>query len=388
MKYSYLVLGGAGRQGAAIAYDLLCHGQAKKVEIADKVGKQAQDCAQKLNFLSQNPVADGFGIDVIKQDLDFIIESADVVISALPFVFNEDIAKIAARVGTHYCDLGGNTKITQKILQLHDTAKEKNVSLLPDCGLAPGLSNVLASKAIAEFDSDISVHIRCGGLPQIPRPPLNYKLVFNFDGLINEYSGNTDIIRNGKIESISALEELESVEIEGKGQFEAFITTGGTSTATESFLSKVQNFDYKTLRYPGHRDCMKAYEALGLFKQEPIKVGDSEIPARQLFQQLINPSIDHPSDRDFIVLTAKASGKKAGEDNFSHYQAILLEEATSTDGFTSMEKTTGFPTGAIAYMQAQGKIPEGSIPIEQSVPIQEFFQELEKRGIIFKETHQ
>jgi lysine 6-dehydrogenase len=217
--------------------------------------------------------------------------------------------------------------------QLDKEASFRGVSPLPDCGLAPGLSNLLSAYAIEQLPQTTAVRVRCGGLPKMPKPPLHYKLVFSFDGFINEYSGHAVVLRNGKIAHVPALTELETVDILGLAPLEAVTTSGGTSTAPYTFLGRIQEFDYKTLRYPGHFSMFQSYVTEGWF--HPSR--------RQAFCEMIRPMIDFPDDLDQVILlieTTNPSGQK--------YRALLIDDSHSDDSpFTAMEGTTAFPSAAI-----------------------------------------
>ncbi len=379
MGYNYSVLGG-GRQGAAIVYDLSLHGEAQSIAVLDSDLRRAEEVAQRTNLLTNRDVVSARVCDANeKAKIRSAVEGSDVVISALPYFLNLNAAMTSMEEQAHFCDLGGNTNVVLEELKLDSFAKDSGVSLLPDCGLAPGLSNLLAAHAITHFDRTDEIKIRCGGIPRIPRPPFFYKLVFSLEGLMNEYSGEAIVLRNGKIAHIPTLTELEEVDVPSFGKMEAMVTSGGTSTAPISFEGKVRNFDYKSLRHPGHWKAMKAFSDLGLFGTEPIEVDGSKVIPRKLMIDLFRPLIDYPADHDAVILLVDAKGEKDGEAKT--YRALLIDEGDPKGYFSAMERTTGFPTAAIAYLQASGKISPGAVPIEQSIPLDLFLAELKKRGL-------
>src|SRR5438477_7045379 len=203
-----LVLG-AGLQGSACAYDLLQHKDVDEVRLADtRVG-------QLPAFLA--PMS---GTRLIPTRLDVrdhnavlsLMKEADAVMSALPYYFNYDMAVCAVDAGVHFCDLGGNTEIVFQQKTLNDRARSEGVSVIPDCGLAPGMVNILAEHGIRQLDSVDAVRIYVGGLPQNPEPPLNYQIVYSLEGVLDYYTTLSWVLRGGKRTRVKALSEREPVE--------------------------------------------------------------------------------------------------------------------------------------------------------------------------------
>jgi lysine 6-dehydrogenase len=250
MPYHYTILG-AGRQGVALAYDLALNGEAGTIVLADADQKVALNAAGRLSRLLPDAKVNWRAKPCDVSDagaVSHVIPGSDVVLSAVPYRFNVELTRLAIEAGASFCDLGGNTDVVRGSLAQHEAAAAAGVSVVPDCGLAPGLGNILAAYAIEQLTrdgcTDIDVHVRCGGLPETPTGPLQYKLVFNFDGLINEYSGDGEFLREGKPLNVPTLTEEESLSIDiptgfdanGRPtgwqprQFEAAVTSGGTST--------------------------------------------------------------------------------------------------------------------------------------------------------------
>lgn len=379
MNFRYVVLG-AGRQGLAIAYDLAKYCQAKNVTVADFDAKVASGGAKKVNSLLKAKMVRPQMADAAEpRGLKKLFREADCVVSAVPYHFNFGVAKAAVEAGCHFCDLGGNTGVVLKELSLDSKAKKAGVSLVPDTGLMPGMGNTLAVQAIKKLDQPREVHIRCGGLPQKPRPPLNYKLVFSVEGLINEYFGTAYIIRNGKAASIPTFSELEQLEFpKPVGKCEAFVTSGGTSTCPWTLEGMVKEYDYKTVRYPGHYEKIRTLLELGFFDQEPIPTQGGSVVPRQLSHALITRKIDFPKDKDLIVLRVTALGKKNGKETKVVYDLIDFHDDRT--GFSAMERTTGFPAAIVAHHLAQGKAPKGAVPLELAIDSGSFIDDFRKRG--------
>src|SRR5437762_7547506 len=231
-----LVLG-AGLQGSACAYDLLQNKDVSEVRLADiRIGDLPAFLAPYSGHrLIPTPV------DV--RDTDAVLglmSDSDAVMSALPYYLNYDMAVCAVDAGVHFCDLGGNTEIVFKQKTLHERAKEEEVSVIPDCGLAPGMVNILAEHGIRQLDSVDAVRIYVGGLPQKPEPPLNYQIVYSIEGVLDYYTTLSWVVRKGKQTQVKALSEIEPVKFgDGIGELEAFHTAGGLSTMAFRYEGKI-----------------------------------------------------------------------------------------------------------------------------------------------------
>src|SRR5690606_3455842 len=204
-----LVLG-AGLQGSACAYDLLRNDAVERVVLADLNVDRLPPFLEKDRG---SPRLELLRLDA--RDEDAVLAAmgrADACMNALPYYFNLPMAKLAVRAGIHYADLGGNTGIVFQQLELDEQARERGVSVIPDCGLAPGMVNILAAAGIAELDRADTVKIRVGGLPQDPKPPLNYQIVYSLEGVLDYYTTASWVLRDGEPRQVEALTEIESVE--------------------------------------------------------------------------------------------------------------------------------------------------------------------------------
>src|SRR4249920_605311 len=222
-----LVLG-AGLQGCAAAYDLLQVPSVTRVTLADLNPGRLPKFLQKDWGGRLKPLT----LDV--KDPKAVAEAMagqQAVLSALPYYFNGPMATAAVEAGAYFCDLGGNTEIVLQQKKLDKAAKAKGLSIIPDCGLAPGMVNILAAEGIRRLDRAQSVRIYVGGLPQQPEPPLNYMIVYSLEGALDYYTTPSWILRGGKPAQVDALSELETVEFPSPvGPLEAFHTAGGIST--------------------------------------------------------------------------------------------------------------------------------------------------------------
>ncbi len=371
----YIVLG-SGMMGSAIGFDLATHNPNDEIILCD------------INLANAKNTAKNIGSNVTPLRLDVndhkelvrVFSGSNVVISAVSYSVNYQVTKAALQAGVHMCDLGGNDEVVQKQLSLNDDAVAKGVAIIPNTGLAPGLINILAIHATKEFDALESIHLRVGGLPQVPRPPLYYQIAFSVEGLINEYVEHAEIIRDGKLLHIDPLSGLEDIQFpEPFGTLEAFNTSGGLSTLTHMLEGKVQHLDYKTIRYKGHCEKMKTLLDLGFATSEPMMVGGSVKTNREFFTDLLRKKLDS-GDKDVVLGRATITGKLQGTEKALVYE--FVDYYDDERQITAMMRTTAFPTSIIAQMLARGTIgARGVMPPEVCIPGDELIKELALRNV-------
>lgn len=371
-----LVLG-AGRMGFGAAYDLAHNSEVESIVVADLNLDQAKSVVEKVGSSRVAPAK----VDASNyRKAVKAMRGYDAVISCVVYHFNEALARAAIEAGTNFCDLGGNNEVVKAELALHEKAEAAGINIVPDCGLAPGMASVLVAHGAHRFDELQTVHIRVGGLPQDPKPPLNYQIVFSLEGLINEYVEPARVIRGGKIIEVESMTELERLEFpQPFGWMEAFQTSGGTSTLPETFSGKVQDLDYKTIRYPGHCEKFKLLIDLGLASSDPIEVDGKRVSPRHVLGEALLKSL--PADEpDVVLVRIGFRGKIEGENRTLRYDIIdYSDEAT---GLSAMMRTTAFPASIIAQMMARGDLErKGAIPQELCVPTDLFVRELNRRNI-------
>ncbi|MCK4279830.1 MAG: saccharopine dehydrogenase NADP-binding domain-containing protein, partial [Candidatus Thorarchaeota archaeon] len=365
-----LVLG-SGLMGRGAAFDLARNDAVKEVIVADRDLKRAESLAKEMG-----PKVVAETVDAAdRNQLKALFAKVDTVTSEVSYKLNLLHTEVAIATGTHMCDLGGNLKVVEKQLKLHDKAKAAGVTVIPDCGLAPGLANVLARAGIDYLTRPESVKIRVGGLQQEPRPPLNYSLIFAVEGLINEYIEPCMVLRDGKIAFEEPLIGFEQVEFpEPYGILEAFNTSGGSSTLPLTYEGKVANLDYKTLRYPGHGHKMWCLMKLGLMDSKEQDFGGVKVAPRAVLEKLLEQNLP-PTGSDVTLLRVTVEGWKGTESRKIEYEIVdLFDDKT---GLTSMMRTTSFTASTAATMMADGTISErGVLPPEKAIPPEPFIEEM------------
>jgi lysine 6-dehydrogenase len=361
--------------GLGVVHDLAKQPDVDEVTVADMAADRAQHVAAMVNG-NVTPRE----IDVSRhEDVVALMRGHDSAISCVNYWLNERLARAALEAGTNFCDLGGNNDVVDAELALDAEARNRGVNVIPDCGLAPGMVAVLVAHGAAKFDKLDEIHIRVGGLPQNPQPPLDYQLVFSVEGLINEYIERARVIRDGVITMVDSMTEVEELEFPAPfGMMEVFQTSGGTSTLPETFLGRVRELDYKTIRYPGHCAKFKTMIDLGLCSSEKITVDGASVSPRRVLGELLVENL--PADEPDVVLVRV---EFAGEGRRLRYD--IIDRYDETTGLSAMMRTTAFPASIVALMMARGQTTQkGALPQERCIPPELFMQELAKREIVVK----
>ncbi len=356
--------------GKAIAYDLKKFRSNDKIIIADRDPEAGHEL---LDWLDSDGKANATFEIVDAKDpasVKKLTDRADAAIVAMHYDLNLDLMKSAIASGCHFCDLGGNDRVVEEQLALDNEARNADILALPDCGLAPGMANVLATHAVSGMSEMDKLFIRVGGLPQNPRPPLNYQLFFSVGGLINEYREPCTVIEGGVLKEVPGMTGIESLHFERLGNLEAFHTSGGALWLPRIFEGKIRELNYKTIRYPGH---------IELF-QKMYDMSDEARPATEarIIEELSGV------DRDLVLVRVVAEGVKDGKKIRRTFETV--DEFDDSTGLTAMMRTTSFPTAIIAGMVVDGQIPERGVRTpEMCVPGDILLSEMKKRNIEFDE---
>ena len=375
-----LVLG-AGLQGSACAYDLLQNPDVKEVRLADLHTEHlepflAPHSGKRLIFTP---------LDVRDREAVLaLMRQSDAAMSAIPYYFNYELAALAVEAGVHFADLGGNTEIVFKQKTLDQAARKKGITIIPDCGLAPGMVNILAEYGIRQLDKVETVRIFVGGLPQHPEPPLNYQIVYSLEGVLDYYTTLSWVLRGGKRTQVKALSEIEAVDFGGSvGELEGFHTAGGLSTMAFRYEGKIPTMEYKTLRYPGHAKIMEAIRELGLLELEPVDVKGMKVIPRDLVVAAMGPRLTKSDGHDLVALRVVAEGTKGGNPKKIGWE--LVDYYDEKTGISAMERSTGYSLSITGQMQVRGEIGKaGVFTPDEAIPAEKYITELGKRGVMIK----
>ena len=377
-----LLVLGAGLQGSACAYDLLQNPEVEQVRLADITIDHVRDFLGPYSGKRLIPTP----LDVRNTEaVRALMTESDAVMSAIPYYFNFELARHAVECGAHFCDLGGNTPIVFQQKELDAQAKQQKVSIVPDCGLAPGMVNILAEHGIKQLDRTDRVIIYVGGLPQKPEPPLNYMVVYSLEGTLDYYTSLSWIIRDGKRIQVKALSEREPVDFPAPvGRLEAFHTAGGLSTMAFRYEGKIPNMEYKTLRYPGHAEIMETIRDIGLLDPEPIDVKGVRVAPRDVAVAAMSPKLTKPGAHDLVALRIVVTGEKDGKPAKRAYEMVDRYDAKL--GISAMMRTTGYSLSITGQMQARGEIPPGVHTPDEAVPGDAYIAALAERGVVISQV--
>jgi lysine 6-dehydrogenase len=372
-----LVLG-AGLQGTACAFDLLQRPDVTAVRLAGLPLEHLPPFLAPFGAPRLLPTP----LDVRDHDaVRALMKECDAVLCALPYYYNLEMTRLAIEAGAHFCDLGGNTEIVFQQRELDGPARDRGVSVIPDCGVAPGMVNILAQHGIEQLDRVEAVRIYVGGLPQHPEPPLNYQIVYSLEGVLDYYTTLSWILRDGRRAQVPALSEVETVRFsEPLGALEAFHTAGGLSTLAFRYEGTIPTMEYKTLRYPGHAALVAAMRDLGFFDTEAIQVKGHRVVPRDVAVAILNEKLTKPNSHDLVALRVQVTGEKEGAPATVSWE--LIDYYDAEHGVSAMMRTTGYSLAITGWMQVKGLVSGPGVKTpDEAVPAPAYVDELGKRGV-------
>ena len=289
-----------------------------------------------------------------------LLEEVDLVCGALPGRLGFELLTETAKAGKDTVDISYTPKdpfILQRI------AKESECRIVPQCGVAPGFTNMCVGDAFRQLDQMRTVEIFVGGLPEKPEPPLNYRIVFSLEDVVNEYSRPAHVIEKGKRKTVDALSGRGQLSFPGVGRLEYFITDGlGSLPRT---YPRTREMHELTLRYPGHADMMNTLRMLRFFERDPVRVFGAEVVPRELSIELLRKAMSIGATEDFLALRVDVKGTVHGKQIGLRYQ--LLDHFNRRSGVSAMARTTAYPCTSIALLVGLGKIRETGIVTPETI---------------------
>lgn len=367
---------GAGMMGRAALYDLSLAADVEQVRLFDFDIDRAREVARQYGHGKTEAAA----LDARDDDaVATVLNGCTAAVACTTYQHNIGLTQAAIKAGCHLVDLGGNHDVVNEQLALDKQAEASGVIVIPDCGLAPGMVSLMVADGVQKLDSVASARIRVGGLPQAPRPPLNYQIAFSVEGLINEYWEPCTVLEGGTKKTVNPMTGLEQLDFDGIGELEAFYTSGGVSTLPDTFRDQIEFLDYKTIRYPGHCVLFKAMLEIGLASRKPVKINGSDVEPRAAFKAVLDRNLQ-ATGPDMILLRVTVEGERDGKSVAIVYESIDRQD--SLTGLTAMMRCTAFPAAIIAKMAATGAIKaHGVKPQEVVVDPALFIGQLKRRGI-------
>jgi len=344
-----ILLLGSGKIGAIIT-ELLTSCGDYKLTVAD------MDEAN-LDRLTPHKNLSTVVLDVTKEDdLQNALQDKFAALSACPFDITKYVARAAAQSGVHYFDLTEDVACTNLVKSLAETAKG---ALMPQCGLAPGFITIVAYEIAKHFDELHNVHMRVGALPKYPSNGLKYNLTWSTDGLINEYCNPCEAIVEGELMQVPPLEELEMFSLDGIA-YEAFNTSGGLGTLCETLEGKVKNLNYRTVRYPGHRDIMKML-------LDDLRLRDNRELLKEIFEQALPLTY-----QDVVLVFVNVSGMKDGQLVQESYASKNYSQTINGKLWSAIQITTAAGICTALDLMAEGKLPQQGFVKQEDVLFDDF----------------
>ena len=355
---------GCGNIGSVLAEEIVHSLDFEKLIICDSSKGKIEETAKKL------------GQKVFPLQLDIsnysnlleIIDDADLVIGLSPGSLGFNVMKACVEKKKNLVDL---SFMAEDPFFFQKEALKGEVIIIPDCGVAPGLSNILIGKSSSQLDKVEDAIIYVGGLPQKPVPPLNYKVTWCVEDLFEEYTRKAKIIRNGKTVEVDALEGLEEVEFEGIGKFEGFFTDG---VRTLHHTIKANNMWEKTLRYEGHAEKIKFIKKLGLLEKEPLI--SINMSPWEFMCKFWEENLSFFEEKDFVLMRIKVSGRKNSTKFLHTYE--MIDYFDEKRNITAMGRSTAYTAFAVIKLMIENRIDrKGVIPPEILGMDKKLFEEIE-----------
>lgn len=277
----------------------------------------------------------------------------EAVLSCLPYHLNIGVSTVAHGLGLHYFDLTEDVPTTKHIRDLAQTAKGV---MAPQCGLAPGFVGIVAADLANQFETVRSIKLRVGALPQNPTGLLGYAFNWSPEGVVNEYLNDCEVIEEGVLKTVSAMEWTESIFIDGM-QLEAFTTSGGLGTMCETYLGRIENLDYKTMRYPGHVKLMNFFFHELLMRENRAEAGRILTNAKP------------PVDEDVVYVHVAAEGRVNGQLRRKEFVRSYYPLEIGGKSRTAIAWTTSASVVAVIEMVRAGNLPQQGFLKQEDIPL-------------------
>lgn len=327
---------GSGKVGSEIARDLARSSEVDSVIVADAQPNNLKNVrgyekikTRRLDISQRKPLLD-------------TMRRVDLICGALPGRLGFQLMTYAVEAHRDLVDI---SYTPENPFRLHGKARDQENIVVPQCGVAPGFTNMCVGDASRRLGTITKVRVFVGGLPQEPTPPLNYRIVFSLEDVINEYSRPARIIEDGKEKMVDSLSGRGFLNFPGVGRLEYFVTDG-LGSLPRSFPKVREMFEY-TLRYPGHAEMMNTLRILGFFDREEMQVNGSRIAPRKLSIALLNRAMSLGRPEDLLALKVEVEGK-LGKKSLLSYR--ILDYYDPRSKVSAMARTTAYPCTSVALL--------------------------------------
>ena len=376
-----IIVLGCGNIGSVITQDLAASLPSAEITMADMDKNHVEEAATKIR--KKNVYATQ--IDASKhKELVSVLRKFDLTVDALPGWLGYRVCKAAIYAKVDMVDV---SYMPEDVMKLSKGASKAGMRLIPDCGMSPGIGNILVGHAVSRLDTVESIHILNGGLPEKPIPPLGYVITWSVSDLIDMYFRKVNIVENGKKAQVEPMTGLEEIKFPRVGKLEAFYTDG-LRTLLHS-MKNVKEMWEKTLRYPGHVEKIRLLKALGWFDEKPVNIGNLEVVPRDVAAKLLERKLKRPEISDIVAMLIEVVGLRGGKRIKYTYQ--MFDRFDKKHGVTSMARTTAYTASVIAQLVAKKAVIEkGVMPPEKLGMNDQIYRRflglMKKRGIRIKET--
>ncbi len=348
MAKTKVVLAGAGKIGEAIVALLAPTGDYELTIVEQDAAKLEPFAKQGLGTVACEVGEPGA--------LDPVLAGQDAVLSACPYYLTPVVARAAKEAGVHYFDLTEDVESTRVVKQLAQGAK---TAFVPQCGLAPGFISIAAHGVLQGFDKLRDVRMRVGALPIFPSNALKYNLTWSTDGLINEYCNPCEAIFDGVQREVPALEQVEEFSLDGV-QYEAFNTSGGLGTLCETLAGRVENLDYKTVRYPGHRDIVKMLV-------RDLRLAQNRGVLKDVFEAAIPMTT-----QDVVLVFVTVTGWKRGRLLQETFVRKVYARQVNGKLLSAIQLTTAAGLCAMLDLHREGRLPQSGFVRQEQASLADF----------------
>ncbi len=376
-----IIVLGCGNIGSVVAKDLAESLPSAQIVVADVSKARAEEAVARI---AQENVSYVLADASKHSELVSTVEKFDLVVGALPgfMGFRACKASISAKV-----DMVDVSFMPENSMTLHEAALKAKICVVPDCGMSPGLGNILVGHAVSQLDRVESVHILNGGLPEKPLPPLDYVITWSAKDLIELYTRRPNIVQDGKKSQVKAASGLEEILFPNVGKLQAFYTDG-LRTLLHTIRVKRDMWE-KSLRYPGHIEKMNLLGALGFFDDELVEIEDVKVSPRSLAEKLLEMKLKKPGTPDIVVMLVDVVGLNGARRILFRYQ--MLDRYDKKRHVTAMARTTAYTASTIAQLVVKKAIEEKGVMPPEKIGMNDklytkFMNMMKQRGVTVEEV--
>ncbi|HTY70179.1 MAG TPA: saccharopine dehydrogenase family protein [Alphaproteobacteria bacterium] len=347
-----VVVVGAGKIGSTVAEMLIVRGN-HRVTLADR------DVARIAGIDAGAPIAKAvIEVDTAPGALAELARGKFAIINAAPYHLTTRIADAAREAGVHYLDLTEDVASTRHVKQLAERAES---AFIPQCGLAPGFVSIVANDLAQRFDVLDSIRLRVGALPRFPSNGLNYNLTWSTDGVINEYCEPCEAIVGGVRREVPAMEEREEFALDGV-TYEAFNTSGGLGSLCETYLGRVRELNYRTVRYPGHAAIMKTL-------LHDLRLRDRRHVLKDILEYALPATL-----QDVVIVFVAVSGVRGGRYVQETYANKVYGSDLNGRARSAIQMTTAAGVCGVLDLLSEGVLPARGFVRQEDVPLNLFLR--------------